>query len=52
MAAMADSDINDMLKPVLLKDLRTQCRARGLNPGGSKEALSQRVKEDMIASGD
>ena len=30
MAAM-DSDLNDLLKPVLLKDLRTQCRARGLN---------------------
>ena len=49
--AMLDTDINDMLKPVLLKDLRTECRARGLNPGGSKDALSQRIKEDMLANG-
>ena len=47
-----DTDLNDLLKPVLLRDLRTQCRARGLNPGGSRETLAQRVKEDMVATGD
>lgn len=36
------------VQPLLLKDLRIQCRARGLNPGGSREALLDRVKENMM----
>ncbi|EFN58381.1 hypothetical protein CHLNCDRAFT_140278 [Chlorella variabilis] len=35
----------------MLKDLRIQCRARGLNPGGSREALMDRMKEHMLQTG-
>lgn len=41
-----------MLKQILLKDLRVQCRARGLSPAGGKEQLSDRLKEHMLATGD
>lgn len=49
---MSATDVNDLVKPMLLKDLRTQCRARGLTPAGSREALAERVKENMIQTGD
>lgn len=39
------------LQPLLHKDLRIQCRARGLNPGGSRDALQERVAEHMLATG-
>lgn len=39
------------LQPLLLKDLRIQCRARGLNPGGNREVLLERVKTDMLETG-
>lgn len=48
---MAPTQIDDMLKPLLLKDLRIQCRARGINPGGSREALQERVKDHMMETG-
>lgn len=51
-AAMTPEDIDQMLKQVLLKDLRIQCRARGLSPAGGKEQLSDRLKEHMIATKD
>ncbi len=51
-AAPAMVQVNDFLKPLMLKDLRTQCRARGLNPGGSREALAERVGEHMLATQD
>ncbi len=44
--------VGDYLRPLMLKDLRTQCRARGLNPGGSREALCERVGEHMTATQD
>jgi len=44
--------VEDLLKPVLLKDLRIQCRARGLNPGGNREILADRLKEHMLQTGD
>lgn len=44
--------VEDLLKPVLLKDLRIQCRARGLNPGGNREVLADRLKEHMLQTGD
>jgi SPIRAL1-like protein len=43
--------VEDLLKPVLLKDLRLACRARGLNPGGSRDTLFERVKEHMLQTG-
>lgn len=45
-------DVDQLLKPVLLKDLRIQCRARGLSPAGGKEQLTERLKEHMIATND
>ncbi|KAL4432785.1 hypothetical protein ABPG77_008111 [Micractinium sp. CCAP 211/92] len=48
---MANTQIDDLLRPLLLKDLRIQCRARGLNPGGSREALLDRVRENMLETG-
>lgn len=49
---VTEIEIGDLLKPLLLKDLRIQCRARNLNPGGSRESLLERVKDDMISKGD
>mmetsp|Transcript_15991 Transcript_15991/g.48025 ORF Transcript_15991/g.48025 Transcript_15991/m.48025 type:complete len:235 (-) Transcript_15991:382-1086(-) len=45
-------EVGDYLRPLMLKDLRTQCRARGLNPGGSRDALCERVSEHMTATQD
>ena len=50
--AVTVAAVDDFLKPVMLKDLRISCRARGLNPGGSREVLAERVKEDMMKTGD
>ena len=44
--------VEDLLRPVLLKDLRIQLRARQLNPGGNREVLAERLKEHMLATGD
>ena len=52
MATMSSTDLNDLVKPIMLKDLRTQCRARGLTPAGSREALADRIKENMLQTGD
>lgn len=49
---VSEIEVNDLLKPVLLKDLRIQCRARGLNPAGAKESITERLKEHMLATGD
>jgi len=45
-------EVDDLLKPMLLKDLRIQCRARGLNPGGGRETLVERLRENILSSGD
>lgn len=49
---VSDNQVKELLAPLLLKDLRIQCRARGLNPGGSRPALVDRVHEHMMATGD
>ncbi|CAL8467267.1 g6803 [Coccomyxa elongata] len=49
---MDPNALNDMLKGLLLKDLRIQCRARGVSPAGSREALMERIKEHMIETQD
>lgn len=46
------AELNDMIKGMLLKDLRVQLRARRLNPAGSREALLERLSEAMLANGD
>ena len=45
-------EVGDLLKPLLLKDLRIQTRARGLNPGGNRDTLMERLKEHMLETGD
>lgn len=50
--SMSSAEIDRMLKNLLEKDLRIQCRARGLTPAGGKDALRQRVKEHMIETND
>ncbi|KAK9823881.1 hypothetical protein WJX72_006147 [[Myrmecia] bisecta] len=47
---MSAIELNDKLKPMLLKDLRTQCRLRDLNPAGSLDALRERLSENMLAT--
>lgn len=49
---MSSTEVGDVLKPLLLKDLRTNCRARNLNPGGSRESLFERLKENMLDTQD
>jgi hypothetical protein len=39
------ADVNSLLRPLLLKDLRIQCRARGLQPAGGPDALRDRICE-------
>lgn len=51
-STMGEIDVEGLIKPLMIKDLRIQCRARGLNPGGGKETLVQRLKEHMMQTGD
>jgi len=46
------AEIDDILRPLLLKDLRIQCRARDLNPAGGRDALLERLRQHMLDSGD
>lgn len=52
MTAMSSIELDDHLKVLLLKDLRIQCRARGISPAGSRETLMQSLKENMLETGD
>lgn len=45
-------EVERLIKPLMITDLRIQCRARGLNPGGGKETLMERLKEHMLKTGD
>ena len=49
---MTPVDINSLLKPLMLKDLRIQCRARNIQPAGSREALVERLKDHMLETND
>ncbi len=51
-AVMDSIALDDILKGLLIKDLRIQSRARGISPAGSREALMQRIKEHMIETQD
>lgn len=41
-----------MAKAMNLKELRMQCRARGITPAGGREALAERLVENMLTTGD
>ncbi|KAK9864519.1 hypothetical protein WJX84_004413 [Apatococcus fuscideae] len=45
---MTQIEVEDKLRVLLLKDLRTQCRARGISPAGSRDALLERLRDDMM----
>jgi SPIRAL1-like protein len=49
---MIAEHVDKMVKQLILKDLRVQCRVRGVSPAGSKETLEQRLKEHMFATND
>ena len=49
---MDRNEVDRIIKGLMLKDLRVQCRARGLSPAGGKEQLSERLAENMIATQD
>lgn len=45
-------ELDQLVKPLTIKDLRVQCRARGVSPAGSMETLRDRIKEHMLATKD
>ncbi|KXZ48333.1 hypothetical protein GPECTOR_28g739 [Gonium pectorale] len=49
---MNSAEVDALLKPLTIKDLRVQLRARGLNPAGGLEALRERLKETMFETKD
>ncbi|GIL48538.1 hypothetical protein Vafri_5038, partial [Volvox africanus] len=49
---MNSTEVDALLKPLTIKDLRVQCRMRGLSPAGGLEALRDRLKENMIETKD
>lgn len=53
-AAMAPTllEVRELLKPLLQKDLRNQCRARNLSPAGSREILLERLEQHIMDTGD
>jgi hypothetical protein len=51
-SAMNPHEVDRMLKNLLEKDLRIQCRARRLSPAGGKDSLRERLKEDMLEKND
>ena len=46
-----EQQIAALLKPMMIPDLRTALRARGLSPGGSLETLRERLTEYLKAQG-
>ena len=45
-------EVEDIVRGLLLKDLRVQCRARGISPAGSRDALLERLRDDMLQTHD
>ena len=44
------TQVSDDLKPLMLQDLRIQCRARRISPAGSRQTLLERLAEHMMAT--
>lgn len=44
-------DIDQIVRPLLLKDLRAELRLRGQSPAGGQEELRARLKENMMVTG-
>ncbi|CAK0787941.1 hypothetical protein CVIRNUC_011163 [Coccomyxa viridis] len=49
---MDQQAVSDVVKHLMLKDLRIQCRARGITPAGGREALLERLNAHMLDTGD
>lgn len=47
-AEKSQIEVEDKLRGLLLKDLGVQCRARGISPAGSRDALLERLRDDMM----
>ena len=45
-------DAEAVVKPLLIKDLRVEARARGLSPAGGVEELRTRIVESMVGAND
>ncbi|GAX82859.1 hypothetical protein CEUSTIGMA_g10285.t1 [Chlamydomonas eustigma] len=45
------TDLDQMIRPLMLQDLRTQLRARGVNPAGGAPELRERLKQNMTETG-
>ena len=52
MHRMDQQAVSDVVKHLMLKDLRIQCRARGITPAGGREALLERLNAHMLDTGD
>eukprot|EP00892_Ulva_mutabilis_P003027 jgi/Ulvmu1/12725/UM095_0029.1 len=50
--ASQEEKVNMLIKRLLLKDLRVQCRQRKLSPAGSRDELGERLKECMLETQD
>ncbi|PNH10996.1 hypothetical protein TSOC_002201 [Tetrabaena socialis] len=48
---MTPTEVERLLRPLCLKDLRTLLRLRGLSPAGGKDQMEARLKDHMLASG-
>ncbi|GLC35207.1 hypothetical protein PLESTB_000565900 [Pleodorina starrii] len=49
---MNSAEVDALLKPLTIKDMRVQLRIRGLSPAGGLEALRDRLKENMLETKD
>lgn len=45
-------DAQTLVRPLLVKDLRMEARARGISPAGSVDELRTRIVESMIGGND
>jgi hypothetical protein len=46
------AQVDTVLKGLMHKDMRIQCRAFGLSPAGNRDTLFERLREHMLATGD
>jgi len=51
MTQALELEIQAVLKPMMIPDLRKALRARGLSPAGSIETLRERLAADMVKVG-
>lgn len=49
---MTPTEIDQLLRPLTIKDFRVQCRARGLSPAGGLETLRDRLRDHMVSTKD